>query len=51
MGKVAQREAFMMRRIIWSSQFLQTTLGKSFPTLGAVGSLGCAVHIRKHKLI
>lgn len=51
MGKVAQREAFMMRGIIWSSQSLQTTLGKSFPTLSAVGSFHCAVHIRKHKLI
>lgn len=51
MGKVAQREAFMMRRIIWSSQSLQTTLGKSFPTSAAVGSFRCAVRVRKHKPI
>jgi len=31
MGKVAQTEAFMMRRIMWSRQPLQTTLGKGFP--------------------
>lgn len=31
MGKVAQTEAFMMRRIMWPRQPLQTTLGKSFP--------------------
>lgn len=51
MGKVAQREAFMMRRIIWSSQSLQTTLGKSFPTPSTAGSFRCAVRRGEHELI
>lgn len=30
MGKVAQREAATMRRMIWPSQALQTAVGKGF---------------------